>query len=397
MKRSTDRILTTHVGSLPRPHDLLEMVLAKEQGLPVDEAVFAGMVRRAVSEVVRRQAGIGLDIVNDGEFSKPSFITYVNDRLTGFERRPHEPARHQWRDSKEYRTFPKYYEAVAKASENRPGTSRREALVCTGPISYRGHRQLQQDLENLKQALSGVQVEEAFVTAIAPIDIELWHRNEYYPSQDDYALAIAEAMRTEYQAIIDAGFVLQIDDPRLLTQYTREPDWTVADCRKWAEYRVEILNHALRGIPEERIRYHTCYGINIGPRVHDLELKDMVDIILKVKAGAYSFEFANPRHYHEWQVWREVKLPDHKILIPGFITQSSVLVEHPEVVAEGIMRFAEVVGRDRVIAGADCGFATFAASREIDEAIVWAKFRSLVEGAGLASRRLWGRKTGGRG
>ncbi|HEY8449814.1 MAG TPA: cobalamin-independent methionine synthase II family protein [Bacillota bacterium] len=391
MKSSRDRILTTHVGSLPRPDDLLELVLAKEEGRPVDDAALDARVRDAVREVVRRQAELGLDIVNDGEYSKPSFITYVNERLTGFERRAGEPSRNQWRDSKEFRAFPKYYEAVAAASERRSGTSRREALVCTGPITYRGQAQLERDLRNLKQALEGVRVEEAFVTAIAPIDIEHWHRNEYYPTQEAYALAIAEAMRTEYLAIVEAGFILQIDDPRLLTQYTREPDWTVADCRKWAESRVEILNHALRGIPEDRIRYHTCYGINIGPRVHDMELKDMVDIILKVRAGAYSFEWANPRHAHEWRVWREVKLPEHKLLIPGFITQSSVLVEHPEVVAEGIMRFANVVGRERVIAGADCGFATFAASREIAEEIVWAKFRSLVEGARLASRRLWGR------
>lgn len=390
MVYSRDRILTSHVGSLPRPDDLLELLLKGEGEAASGESDREARLRAAVAEVVDKQVRVGLDIVNDGEYGKPSFITYVNQRLSGFERDPDRRAVNQWRNSKEFRAFPRYYEAVAKASEQRSGTSVREPLVCRGPIRYIGHDALQRDLDNLKAALAGRNVVAAFVPSIAPTDVEHWHHNEYYSSQEAYLEAIAEAMREEYEAIVNAGFLLQIDDPRLLTQYTREPDWTVDQCRRWAEERVEVLNHALRNIPEEKIRFHTCYGINIGPRIHDLELKDIIDILMRVKAGTYSFEFANPRHAHEWRVWRDVDLPEHKVLMPGFITQSSVLVEHPEVVAEGIEKFAGVVGRERVIAGADCGFATFAGSREIDESIVWAKFDALVKGAELASKRLFG-------
>lgn len=390
MVYSRDRILTSHVGSLPRPDDLLELLLKGEGEAASGESDREARLRAAVAEVVDKQVRVGLDIVNDGEYGKPSFITYVNQRLSGFERDPGRRAVNQWRNSKEFRAFPRYYEAVAKASEQRSGTSVREPLVCRGPIRYIGHDALQRDLDNLKAALAGRNVVAAFVPSIAPTDVEHWHHNEYYSSQEAYLEAIAEAMREEYEAIVNAGFLLQIDDPRLLTQYTREPDWTVDQCRRWAEERVEVLNHALRNIPEEKIRFHTCYGINIGPRIHDLELKDIIDILMRVKAGTYSFEFANPRHAHEWRVWRDVDLPEHKVLMPGFITQSSVLVEHPEVVAEGIEKFAGVVGRERVIAGADCGFATFAGSREIDESIVWAKFDALVKGAELASKRLFG-------
>jgi 5-methyltetrahydropteroyltriglutamate--homocysteine methyltransferase len=227
--------------------------------------------------------------------------------------------------------------------------------------------------------------------AVSPSNVEEWQRNAYYASSDEFVAAIADAMREEYKAIVDAGLVLQIDDPRLVTYYNVTPEATVADCRRWAERRVEVLNHALRGLPRERIRFHTCYGINIGPRVHDMALKDIVDLMLKVNAGAYSFEAANPRHEHEWRVWRDVRRPDGAVLIPGVITHSNVMVEHPETVADRIVRFAEVVGRENVIAGADCGFGTFAGSEEIQERIVWAKFDALAQGAALASGRLWGR------
>ena len=254
------------------------------------------------------------------------------------------------------------------------------------PITYKGHAQLKRDIDNLKAALNGVKAEEVFMPAISPSNIEDWQRNAYYKSQEEYIFAIADAMREEYQAIVDAGFLVQIDDPRLVTYYIIHPEASIADCRKWAEIRVAALNHALRDIAPEKIRFHTCYGINMGPRIHDMELKDIVDIILKIRAGAYSFEAANPRHEHEWKVWKNVKLPDGKILIPGVISHSTILVEHPELVAERIVRYAGIVGRDNVIAGSDCGFATFAGSKEVHPSIVWAKFKALSEGRGSLRR-----------
>ena len=264
-------------------------------------------------------------------------------------------------------------------------------MACTGPISYKGHKQVQTDIENLKAALQGRKAEEAFLPAISPTSVEDWQVNTYYKTQEEYLFAIANAMHEEYKAITDAGFLVQIDDPHLVTYYVLHPELSIAQCRTWAELHIEALNHALRDLPRDRVRWHTCYGINIGPRVHDMELKDIIDIILKVRAGAYSFEAANPRHEHEWRVWETVKLPEGAVLIPGTITQSSVLVEHPELVAERIVRFAKIVGRENVIAGADCGFGTFAGSNEIHESVVWAKLRSLVEGARIATRQLWGR------
>src|SRR4029453_9451853 len=262
-------------------------------------------------------------------------------------------------------------------------------FVCTGSVSYVGHAQVQADIERLRAALAGAKVEEAFIPAIAPSNVEGRQTNAFYKTDEDYLFAIAEAMREEYRAIVDAGFLLQIDDPRLVTYYIMDPRCTVAECRRWAEVRVEALNHALRGIPRERVRFHTCYSINMGPRVHDMELKDVVDVILRGRAGAYSFEAGNPRPEHEWRVWEGVTLPEGALLIPGVITQSTVLVEHPELVAQRIERFAQVVGRERVIASADSGFASFAGSNEVHPSIVWAKFKSLVEGARLASERLW--------
>jgi 5-methyltetrahydropteroyltriglutamate--homocysteine methyltransferase len=387
MKASTDRILTTHVGSLPRPDALLALMEARSEGKPVDERAYAEEVRQAVRDIVRRQAELGIDIVADGEMGKPSFITYASERLAGLERQPGErpsPFAH----TRETASFPEFYQsAIARQVSTR---RRRARIVCTGPIAYKGQAQLKADLAHLKEALDGLDVVEAFVPAIAPSNVEATTPNEYYPSEEAYVFAIAEAMAEEYRAIVAAGFVLQIDDPFLVTYYITRPDLDVAACRRWAELRVEALNHALRGIPEEKVRFHTCYSINMGPRVHDMELKDIIDIILRVRAAAYSFEAANPRHEHEWKVWTEVKLPEHKLLIPGVITQSTVLVEHPELVAERIGRFAQVVGRERVIAGADCGFASFAGSNEVHPTIVWAKLQALVEGARLASRRLWG-------
>ena len=386
MKRSSDRILTTHVGSLPRPDDLFELMLARMDGKPVDEAAYAARVRQAVEDSVKQQADAGLDVVSDGEMGKPSFITYASQRLAGLEKR--EGSRPSpFSNTRETRDFPEYYQS--QVAEQVSARRRRALMVCSGPIAYKGQAQLKADLDTLKAALKNVTVAEAFVPAIAPSNIECTSPNEYYPSAEKYVFAIAEAMREEYRAIVDAGFLLQIDDPFLVTYYITQPELSVADCRKWAELRVEALNHALEGIPADRVRFHTCYSINMGPRIHDMQLKDIIDIILKVKAQGFTFEAANPRHEHEYEEWKRAKVPDDKILIPGVITQSTVLVEHPELVAQRLVRFASVVGRERVIAGADCGFASFAGSNEVHPSIVWAKFKTLVDGAKLASGQLW--------
>ena len=325
-------------------------------------------------------------MVSDGEMGKPSFITYASQRLGGLEKREgNRPS--PFSNTRETRDFPEYYQS--QIAEQVSARRRRALMICTGPIAYKGHAQLKADLDTLKAALKNVSVTEAFVPAIAPSNIECTSPNEYYPSAEKYVFAIAEAMREEYKAIVDAGFLLQIDDPFLVTYYITQPDLSVAECRKWAELRVEALNHALEGIPAERVRFHTCYSINMGPRIHDMQLKDIIDIILKVKAQGLTFEAANPRHEHEYEEWKRAKVPDDKVLLPGVITQSTVLVEHPELVAQRLVRFAGVVGRERVIAGADCGFASFAGSNEVHPSIVWAKFNSLVEGSRLASKTLW--------
>ncbi len=386
MKRSTDRILTTHVGSLPRPDDLFDMMLDRMDGKPVDEKAYADRVRKAVTDSVKQQISAGLNIVSDGEMGKPSFITYASQRLAGLEKREgNRPS--PFANTRETRDFPEYYQS--QIAEQVSARRRRALMVCAGPISYKGQAQLKADLDTLKAALQTTPATEAFVPAIAPSNIECTSPNEYYPSAEKYVFAIAEAMRTEYRAIVDAGFLLQIDDPFLVTYYITQPNLSTADCRKWAELRVEALNHALEGIPADRVRFHTCYSINMGPRIHDMQLKDIIDIILKVKAQGFSFEAANPRHEHEYEEWKRAKVADDKILIPGVITQSTVLVEHPDLVAQRLGRFAQVVGRERVIAGADCGFASFAGSNEVHPSIVWEKFKSLVEGSRTASKALW--------
>ena len=268
-------------------------------------------------------------------------------------------------------------------------TVRPKAWVCTGPIAYVGQDELRADIENLKAALQGVKTEEAFLTAISPSNLELYYENQYYRSAEEYLAALADAMHVEYTAIVDAGFVLQIDDPRMATHYNRTPNASIEDCRKFMALRVEAVNHALRGIPQDRVRFHTCYSVNIAPRVSDFELKHFVDLMLKIRAGAYLFEAANPRHEHEWELWRDVPLPDGKILIPGVVSHCIHLVEHPELVAQRLLRFASAVGRERVIAGTDCGFGTSGAGDEVHPDVAWAKLRSLVEGAHIASQRLW--------
>ena len=389
MKRSTNRILTTHVGSLPRPDDLRTMILKKQQGEAIDASAFAARVKSAVSEIVRRQTEAGIDIVADGEMGRVGFIPYVNERLQGIEPSPTAEAATYWGTSREYTAFPEFY-AWAAQMPGTAGQTGRTRWVCTGPVSYKGLAALQSDIATLKAALEGQRYEEAFMPAVSPANLLNWNHNEHYNSEEEYLYALADALRVEYQAIIDAGLILQVDDPLLASYYVMHPEASVEDCRNWAMTRVDALNHALRGLPQDKIRYHTCYSINIGPRVHDMELKNLVDIILRINAGAYSFEAGNPRHEHEWKVWSEVKLPEGKSLIPGVITHSSNIVEHPEVIAQRIGRFAEAVGKENVIAGADCGFASFAATCEVHPSVVWVKLAALAEGARIASRELWG-------
>jgi 5-methyltetrahydropteroyltriglutamate--homocysteine methyltransferase len=390
MKQSVERILTTHVGSLPRPPDLLEMIQAKERGGDFDAAAFAARVKSAVAEVVRRQAESGIDIAADGEMGRFGFIPYVNERLAGLDARPNPVTQGTWARSREHLAFPEYY-AWAAQMPGAAGGAQRNQWVCTGPIAYKGQAVLARDIDNLKAALAGQRYEEAFMPAVSPAQLAGWNKNEHYRTDEEFRVAIADALHEEYKAITDAGLVLQIDDPQLASHYTTHPELDIAQCRNVASATVELLNHALAGIPPERVRYHTCYGINMGPRVHDLELKHIVDIMLGINAGAYSFEAGNPRHEHEWRVWEDVKLPEGKVLIPGVITHGSNFVEHPEAIAQRIARFAQAAGRENVIAGADCGFASFSTTCEVHPTVVWAKLAALGEGARLATKELWGR------
>jgi 5-methyltetrahydropteroyltriglutamate--homocysteine methyltransferase len=385
MKRSTDRILTTHCGSLPRPRKLLDSMKAKVNAEPYDANAFAQEVQNAVAEIVRKQAESGIDIVTDGEQGKPGFFAYARERLGGFEPKgPERGARKEW--AAEVAAFPEYYEQYFSRRMMGGSIAPRTPLVCIGPISYRGQEAIRKDIENLKAALVGMKVEEAFMPAVAPSGVGA---NGYYPSEEEYLQAVGDALRTEYQAIVDAGLILQVDDP-WLTELYGDTALSLTERRKIAERSIEALNHALRGIPAEKIRFHTCYGINEGPRVHDAALKDIVDLILKVNAGAYSFEAANARHAHEYHVWETVKLPEGKAIIPGMVTHASNIVEHPELIAERITNYAKLVGRENVIAGSDCGFSSQATyNPEVHPTVVWAKFQAMAEGARLATKQLW--------
>jgi len=392
MKHSERRILTSHVGSLPRPRELLQPLHAKDSGDTYDAAALERGVRDAVAGAVRSQAELGIDVVNDGEHGRASFATYANTRIGGLERELHPP-RHIARPTRDSAAFPAVYDEMKKMyGARRALTGRPEdevSLVCTGPVRYVGHDEVKADIARLKAATAGVPAEEVFVTAISPTNLEMYFENRHYRSEEEYLVALAEAMREEYRLVVEAGFVLQVDDPRLITHWNRVPDMSLEENRRFMELRVGILNHALQGIPEERVRFHTCYSINVAPRVHDLEMKHYADLMLKVRAQAYSIEASNPRHEHEWRIWQDMKLPSHKILMPGVVSHCVYQVEHPELVAERIERFAGVVGRERVIAGTDCGFATSRAGDEVHPDVAWAKLQSLVEGARLASARLW--------
>jgi len=397
MKRSTERILTTHVGSLARPESLIPLLRSKDRGQPYDHETFAKLVRDAVADVVRKQTEAGVDIVTDGEQGKASFFGYIVERFNGFARTP-APGGQEGNPrsaGREYQAFPDYYawsERIAEWAGGRGGDRRYGIDVCTGPVSYKGHAAVQRDIENIKTALKGLRHEEVFMPAIAPSYLFATLTNKFYRTDEEYEQALADALREEYRAIVDAGFVLQIDDPRLVTQYMMNPDLSVAECRKWAAKRVEAINYSLRGIPPEKVRFHTCYSIDVGPRVFDMELKDIADVILKIDAGAYSFEAANPRHEHEYRVFEQFRPADGKILIPGVISHTTNLVEHPELIAERIVRFAKIVGRENVIAGADCGFAASAVRfNDTHPSVAWLKFAAMAEGARLATRQLWGR------
>lgn len=394
MRTSTDRILTTHTGSLPRPADLVDALNAKELGQPYSPKALNQRVSRAINEIAQRQAQVGLDVINDGEHSKVSWMAYARARLSGLTEID-SPVRFRGatRDSL---AFPAAYEDMKVMLAARSGmlvakrTVRPKAWICSGPIKYVGEAELQADIANFKAALSGVDLAEGFMTAISPSNLELYYENQYYASDEEYLAALADAMRVEFKAIVNAGLVLQIDDPRMATHYNRTPGASIEECRKFIALRVEAVNHALRGIPEDRVRFHTCYSVNIAPRAFDFELKHFVDLMLAIRAGAYVIEASNPRHEHEWQVWEDTRLPDGKLLIPGVVSHCIHLVEHPQLVAQRLIRFASVVGRERVIAGTDCGFGTSGAGDEVHPDVAWAKLDALVEGARLASAHLWG-------
>src|SRR5262252_4963257 len=379
-----ERILTTHVGSLARPKDLLDLMKTKVTGTAPDAQLYEGRIRSAVAECVRKQAEAGIDILNDGELSKPGFFTYVNERLEGFEARPPQSMR-GW--PLEVSAFPEYYEQYFKEAMGGGAIAPIVPMVCTGPVRYCGAQALKRDIENLTAAASSVKAHAVFMSSIAPSGAG---SNEYYRTEEEFFHAVGAALRTEYQAIIEAGFLLQIDDP-FLTDIFADPAFDASARHKRASMFVEAINESLRGIPEEKVRFHTCYGINEGTRIYDAPLDQIVPYMLRIHAGAYSFEAANARHEHEYHLWERVKLPEDKILIPGVITHASNIVEHPELIAERLIRFAKLVGRENVIAGADCGFSSQALYRtEVHYSVVWEKFKALRQGADLASKQLWG-------
>jgi 5-methyltetrahydropteroyltriglutamate--homocysteine methyltransferase len=387
LKRSTSRILTTHVGSLIRPPELLEFLRAKQRGERYDSTAYATCLEDSVAEIVRRQAETGIDIVSDGEFGKGiSWSQYVIERLSGFETRPIGPGPDPFARGADRARFAEFYEEL----DARDGRATTTESVCVGPIKYTGQAALQRDIDNFKAALGKVKVEEAFLPVAAPASVIPDRKNEYYPTEEATLEAIAEAMRVEYKTIVDAGLLVQLDDARAAVTYDRMvPPASFADYRKWVAMHVEALNHALEGIPEENVRYHVCWGSWPGPHTTDVPLKDIVDLILQVRAGAYVIEGANPRHEHEWQVWENVKLPEGKVLIPGVISHATNVVEHPELVAQRITRLAKLVGRENVIASTDCGFAQGPFHRRVHPSIMWAKLEALAEGARLASKALW--------
>jgi 5-methyltetrahydropteroyltriglutamate--homocysteine methyltransferase len=380
MTRSTDRFLTTHTGSLPRPDDLIRTMYAKEEGVPVEPAALAARVRDAVAEVVKKQTTAGIDVVNDGEMSKPSYATYVKDRLAGFGGAGNTFVYQDLAD----------YPNLAKRVFGDPGRSRRKTPACNAAISVRDAHAASNDVANLKAALKAVGHGEAFMSAASPGVIALFFKNEHYSTHEKYLYAIADAMRREYETIAAAGFTLQIDCPDLaMGRHIQFADLSLADFKKRAALNIEVLNHALAAIRPERLRLHLCWGNYEGPHHHDVALADIIELIFAARPQAISFEAANPRHGHEWTVFERVKLPPGKVLIPGVIESKSNFIEHPELIAQRISRYARLVGREHVIAGSDCGYGTWVGQAAVDPDVVWAKLAALSEGARIASREFW--------
>ena len=387
MKRSTERILTTHVGSLTRPLEVIEAMRARVNQEPYDREGFAESLRKGVSEVVRRQAEVGIDVISDGEFGKSGFAAYINERLGGFERRPGNPGESGVSRGKDRRDFADFYREYDRLTRSHRPVSVK--WVCTGPIAY-DPTLLEIDIANFKEALAGVKVEEAFMPVAAPITVETDRPNEYYPSQEAYLYAIADALKQEYRAIVDAGLLVQLDDPLITARWDQLlPNIDLKEFQKFCETRIEATNYALAGIPRDRIRYHICWGSWHGPHSTDIPIKHIQSLFLKVKAGAYLFEAANVRHEHEWTVWQDVKPPEETVLVPGVVTHATNLIEHPELVAQRIVRLAKLVGRENVLAGTDCGFSQGPFSAKVHPSIQWAKLKALVDGAELASKELW--------
>lgn len=391
MSKEERFVKTTHVGSLPRLEDMIALLDSKDHGQPYDDAALQSQVRKSVSDVVTRQTKIGIDIVNDGEHGRSNFAAYARQRIGGLEN-TFGGFLQRAAVSRDALEFPDVYAEAERMYPSRYKAGRPRQRIpyasCTGPITYIGQAEVKRDIDNLRSALDGKDASDAFITAISPSNLELYFKNEYYKTEEEYLEALANAMHEEYRAIVEAGFIVQIDDPRLATHYDRHPSSSIEDCRKFMGRRIETVNHAIRGLPQDRVRFHTCYSINVAPRVHDMELKDYVDLMLQIRASGYSFEAANPRHEHEWKVWEDVKLPDGKALLPGVVSHCVHIVEHPELVAQRILRFCDVVGAERVIASNDCGFATSGAADEVHPDVAWAKLDALVRGAQLANAAL---------
>ncbi|HXX84757.1 MAG TPA: cobalamin-independent methionine synthase II family protein [Casimicrobiaceae bacterium] len=380
MKRSTERFLTTHTGSLPRPEDLIRAMYAREEGVPVDPAALERRVASAVEEIVRKQADAGVDVINDGEMSKPSYATYIKDRLSGFGGSGNTFVYQDLVD------FPN----LAKRVFGDPGRSRRKTPACTAAIGVRDPQAARTDVEHLKAALAKVKAQEGFMSAASPGVISLFFRNEHYPSEKAYIFAIADAMRHEYETIANAGIVLQLDCPDLaMGRHIQYAELSLPEWRKKAELHVEALNHAVANIPPERLRMHLCWGNYEGPHHCDVALADVIDIVFRARPSAISMEAANPRHAHEWTLFEKLKLPEGKLLIPGVIESKSNFIEHPELVAQRIGRYAKLVGRENVMAGSDCGFGTWVGQAAVDPDVVWAKMAAMAEGARIASRQFW--------
>ena len=387
IQQNTDRIQTTHIGSLPRPHAVLDMMKAKFAGQPYDKKTYDATITKAVADSVRKQVDCGIDIVTDGEVSKPGFFTYIQERLEGFESRPKQK---MLLFQQEVAAFPEYYAQYFKDAMMGGAIVPLSPVVCVAPVKYRGEKHLQIDIDNVKAAAkaAGVPDHHVFLPATAPSGVGI---NEYYKSEEEYFHALAAELNKEYKAIVAAGILVQIDDP-FLPDIFFEPGLDDAQKKRRAEIYVEATNVALKGIPAEMVRFHTCYGINEGPRLYEASLADVIGYMLKINAGSYSFECANPRHEHEYHLFERIKVPEGKVVCPGMITHASNIVEHPELIAERIMRFAKLVGRENVIAAADCGFSSQALYRtEVHHTVVWEKFKAMRQGADLATRQLWGK------